>query len=115
MTPVSSATATFTKILGARLSVRYRPNQSVFEQGEAANAVFYLERGRVRLTVVSSRGKEAVIGELARGTFFGEGCLAGQTLRMSTARTIERSAIVRVTRKAMVSLLHREPTFAAHF
>ena len=87
----------------------------VFSQGDPADAVFFIEKGRVRLSVVSTRGKEAVIGVLERGSFFGEGCLAGQPLRMSTAATIEPATITRVARKTMVRLLHRQPEFAELF
>ena len=93
----------------------YRNKQVVFSQGDAADAVFFIQSGRVKLTVVSTRGKEAVIGVLERGSFFGEGCLAGQPLRMSTASAIQPSSIVRVGRGTMVRLLHREAEFAEVF
>ena len=93
----------------------YRAKQTVFAQGDAADAVFYVESGRVKLTVVSSRGKEAVIGVLEAGSFFGEGSLAGQPLRMSTANAIQATTLVRVGKSTMVRLLHREPEFAEHF
>ena len=89
--------------------------QVIFAQGDGADAVFFIEKGRIRLTVVSTRGKEAVIGVLERGSFFGEGSLAGQPLRMATATTIEASTITRVARTTMVRLLHREPEFAELF
>lgn len=88
---------------------------TIFSQGDAADAVFYLEAGKVKLSVVSSRGKEAVLGILEPGSFFGEGCLAGQSLRMATATTMLDSRIVRVDRTAMVSLLHGETEFAELF
>jgi CRP/FNR family transcriptional regulator, cyclic AMP receptor protein len=93
----------------------YRSKQVIFSQGAAADAVFFIRSGKVKLTVVSTRGKEAVIGILERGSFFGEGCLAAQPLRMSTASAIQASSIVRVSRSTMVGLLHREPEFAEHF
>jgi CRP/FNR family cyclic AMP-dependent transcriptional regulator len=93
----------------------YRSKQVIFSQGAAADAVFFIRSGKVKLTVVSTRGKEAVIGILERGSFFGEGCLAAQPLRMSTASAIQASSIVRVSRSTMVRLLHREPEFAEHF
>jgi CRP/FNR family cyclic AMP-dependent transcriptional regulator len=77
--------------------------------------VFYIQSGKVKLTVVSKRGKEAVIAILAEGSFFGESCLAGQPLRMSTASTIQRCTIIRVEKSPMVQLLHREPEFAERF
>ena len=77
--------------------------------------MFYIQSGKVKLTVVSTRGKEAVIGVLERDSFFGEGCMAGQPLRMATASAIQPSTILRVGRSAMVGLLHREPEFAELF
>jgi CRP/FNR family cyclic AMP-dependent transcriptional regulator len=97
-------------------SVRdYRRNQGVFSQGDPADAVFYIQNGKVKLTVVSARGKEAVIGILGRGSFFGEGCLAGQLLRMSTATAMPSATLVRVDKKTMVALLHRDREFAEVF
>jgi CRP-like cAMP-binding protein len=93
----------------------YRGKQPVFSQGDAADSVFYIQSGRVKLTVVSSRGKEAVIGILDKGTFFGEGALAGQPLRVSSATTIQASSIVRVDKATMVGVLHKEPDFAEVF
>jgi CRP/FNR family transcriptional regulator, cyclic AMP receptor protein len=93
----------------------YRNKQVVFSQGDAADAVFYIQSGKVKLTVVSTRGKEAVIGVLDRESFFGEGCLAGQPLRMATASVIQPSNILRVDRATMVRLLHKEPEFAEMF
>ena len=77
--------------------------------------MFFIESGKVKLTVVSTRGKEAVIAVLERESFFGEGCLAGQPLRMSTASAIQPSSLTRVSKATMVGLLHREPEFAEHF
>jgi CRP/FNR family transcriptional regulator, cyclic AMP receptor protein len=93
----------------------YRNKQVVFSQGDAADAVFYIQSGKVKLTVVSTRGKEAVIGVLEEGSFFGEGCLAGQPLRMATAIALQPSSIIRVGKSTMVSLLHREPVFGELF
>lgn len=93
----------------------YQRNEFVFSQGEAADAVFCIQSGKVKLTVVSKRGKEAVIAILPEGSFFGEGCLAGQPLRMSTASAIQRSSITRVEKQVMLDLLHREPKFAERF
>jgi CRP-like cAMP-binding protein len=93
----------------------YRNKQVVFSQGDAADSVFFIQSGRVELTVVSTRGKEAVIGVLEGGSFFGEGCLAGQPLRMSTAVAIELSSIIRVGKSTMVRVLHQDPEFAELF
>jgi CRP/FNR family cyclic AMP-dependent transcriptional regulator len=93
----------------------YQDDESVFAQGDAADAVFFIQSGKVKLTAVSTRGKEAVVAILLEGSFFGEGCLAGQPLRMATASAIERSTIIRVEGLVMVGLLHREPEFAERF
>jgi len=104
-----------TKLSVGKTSREYLAEEPVFSQGDAADAVFYIQRGKVKLTVVSKSGKEAVVAILSQASFFGEGCLAGQPLRMSTASALERSTIIRVTRQAMVTLLHREPEFAERF
>jgi len=103
------------KLSTGKSKQEYQDNEAVFSQGDAADAVFYIQSGKVKLTAVSKRGKEAVIAILPEGSFFGEGCLAGQPFRMSTARTVERSTIIRVEKRVMVGLLHREPEFAERF
>jgi CRP/FNR family transcriptional regulator, cyclic AMP receptor protein len=108
-------TAFLMRIENGKKTREFRTKQVVFAQGDPADAVFFLQSGKVKLTVVSTRGKEAVIGVLERGSFFGEGCLAGQPIRMSTASAIEKSSITRVGRSNMVRLLHREPEFAELF
>jgi CRP-like cAMP-binding protein len=104
-----------TKLSAGKTTQAYLAEESVFSQGDAADAVFYIQSGRVKLTVVSKTGKEAVVAILQESSFFGEGCLAGQTLRMATASVVERSTIVRVEKRAMVALLHQEPEFAERF
>jgi CRP/FNR family cyclic AMP-dependent transcriptional regulator len=84
---------------------------TIFTQGDPADAVFYLQTGKVRLTVVSTTGKEATIGILSDGSFFGEGSLAGQFLRMCTATAMTDCAVLRIEKKAMMQALHREHTF----
>ncbi len=93
----------------------YRKNSTIFIQGDAADAVFYIQGGEVKLAVVSPRGKEAVIAILSQGFFFGEGCLAGQTVRMASALALTDCSIVRVAKLAMVSVLHAEPDFSEMF
>jgi CRP/FNR family transcriptional regulator, cyclic AMP receptor protein len=112
---VFNPTSLLDRITTGKSSKDYRSSQSVFAQGDAADAVFYVQSGKVRLTVLSPRGKEAVIGILGRGMFFGEGCLAGQSLRMATATALQASTIVRVDKKTMIALLHRERGFAELF
>ena len=104
-----------TKVGDAKTTRQYRGKQVVFSQGDAADAVYYLQAGKVKLTVVSTRGKEAVVAILEQGHFFGEGCLAAQPLRMATAVAIQPTTIVRVDKATMVRLLHREPAFAEIF
>jgi CRP-like cAMP-binding protein len=89
--------------------------QIVFSQGDAADAVFYIQAGRVKLTVVSPQGKEAVVAMLEPGSFFGEGCLAAQLVCMTTATAAEDSALVRIDKQAMIRTLHDDPTFSALF
>jgi len=87
----------------------------VFSQGDMADAVFYIQAGKVKLTVVSRKGKEAVVAVLGHTDFFGEGCLAGQRVRMSTATAMEDSTIVRIEKKTMIHVLQKEPTFSELF
>jgi CRP/FNR family transcriptional regulator, cyclic AMP receptor protein len=93
----------------------YRGKEVVFDQGDQADSVYYLSSGRVKLTVVSGRGKEAIVGLLEAGSFFGEGCLAGQALRMSTAITLQASVLTRVEKTTMVRVLRQEPEFSSLF
>src|SRR5882724_5445159 len=86
----------------------YRKGALIFTQGDPADAVFFVERGKVKLTVLSRQGKQAVIALLAPGEFFGEGCLAGQPLRMATAAALTESSIIRLAKPAMVQALHRD-------
>jgi CRP-like cAMP-binding protein len=104
-----------TKLAARGTSREYLDKQAIFSQGDAADAVFYVESGKVKLTVVSKRGKEAVVALLPEASFFGEGCLVGQPVRMSTATAVQRAAIIRVTKEAMVKLLHQERDFAERF
>lgn len=103
------------KVSNGKAIREYQTGASVFSQGDAADAVFYIQNGKVKLTVVSKRGKEAVVAILPEGSFFGEGCLAGQPLRMSTAKSIQRCVILRVDKAVMLDMLHREPDFATRF
>jgi len=89
--------------------------QIILSQGDTADAVFYIQEGQVKLSVVSPQGKEAVVTILERGDFFGEGCLAGQLVCMATATSLENSSIVRIAKQAMIDTLHNEPTFSELF
>ena len=111
----ANPSALLAKVKSGKVSRDYRRKQVIFAQGDPADAVFFVERGQVQLTVVSAGGKSAVIGLLGPGIFFGEGCLAGQRVRMSTASAVLLSRIVRVSKRAMVNLLHRQSDFAEMF
>ena len=93
----------------------YSVDQAIFRQGDAADAVFYLQDGKVKLAVVSEQGKEAVVAILTAHVFFGEGCLAGQTKRMATATAMAPSLIVRLEKAAIVAVIHKEPAFSELF
>jgi len=100
---------TFLATIGVgRRIVAFRKKQSIFAQGDACDAVFYLRKGKVRLTVVSKSGREATIGILSDGDFFGEGGLAGQTVRMGSATAMTDCTVLRIDKKAMMQALHRE-------
>jgi CRP/FNR family transcriptional regulator, cyclic AMP receptor protein len=92
-----------------------RTNQPVFSQGEPADSVFYIQEGKVKVTVLSEQGKEAIVAILGTGDFCGEGCLAGQPRRMATAAAMEDCKIMRLEKAAMIRLLHDEPEFSERF
>ena len=94
---------------------RYRKDQIVYSQGEVADAVFYIQQGKVKLTVVSEQGKEAVIAILGPGQFFGEGCLNGHLLRIATTRAVEDCVATRVEKATMIATIHKEPEFSELF
>ena len=96
-------------------TVRYGTGAVVFAQGTQANSVFYAQAGAVKLSVLSSAGKEAVIAMLGPGDFFGEGCLAGQPLRMATATAVMRTALLRIPRRDMIRMLNDHPEFSNRF
>lgn len=103
------------KIGTGRTIVACQKQSPIFSQGEAADAVFYIQEGQVKLTVVSEHGKEAVIAILDAQAFFGEGCLAGQSRRMATATAITDGSLMRIEKHAMIQVLHAEPAFSALF
>ena len=107
---------TFLKQVGnGKTTLTFPKKQILFSQGDAADFVFYIQAGKVRLTVVSQQGKEAVIGILEKGSFFGEGCLAGKLVCMATAITAEDATLVRIEKTAMIRVLHDEPAFSELF
>ena len=104
-----------TRIVAGKSVREYQADDSIFTQGDQADAVFYIQTGKVKLTVVSTSGKEAVIAYLPEKSFFGEGSIAGQQLRISTASALQSSTIVRIEKTVMLGLLHREPEFSGQF
>jgi len=100
---------------GAGSALKVATQGAVFRQGDPADAVFYVETGRIQLTVVSDQGKEAFIALFGPGDFFGEGCLAGQPVRLASAVATAASEIVRIEKNAMKRLLHEKPAFAEKF
>jgi CRP/FNR family transcriptional regulator, cyclic AMP receptor protein len=103
------------KVNGGRAIHDYRMDKIVFRQGDPADAVFYIQKGKIKLVVVSERGKEAVVGILEPGHFFGEGCLNGHPLRVTTATAIEQSLITRIPKAEMIATLHDQPEFSELF
>jgi CRP-like cAMP-binding protein len=93
----------------------YRKNQVVFSQGDAADTIFYIQTGRIKIVVISEQGKEAVVGILEPSHFFGEGCIIGHALRIATATAMEDSVITSITKPAMLEMLHKEPKFSELF
>ena len=123
ITPTASATKEsdfdpwkFLATIGqGRRVVAISKKQTIFAQGDAADAIFYIQTGKVRLTVVSKVGKEATLGILSEGQFFGEGSLAGQALRMGSATAMTECELLRIDKKAMMLALHREQTLSDLF
>jgi CRP-like cAMP-binding protein len=106
----------FLAMVGEGRSIgEYRKDQIVFSQGDPADAVFYIQRGKVKVSVVSEQGKEAVVAMLGTNDFFGEGCLAGQMRRIATVATMMDSVIVRLEKAAIVCAIEQEPAFSGMF
>ena len=103
------------KVGRGRTISKYHMNQIVFSQGHPANSIFFIEQGKVKVTVVSEQGKEAVVAVLGPGQFCGEGCLAGQQRRMATATAITDGEIMRLKKTAVIRVLHDEPAFSEMF
>jgi len=102
-------------INGDRKIAAFLKKQTIFAQGDSSDAVFYIKEGKVKLTVVSKIGKEATIGILSEGAFFGEGCLTGQTLRLCSATAMTDCSVMRIDKKSMIQVLHEEQTFSDVF
>jgi CRP-like cAMP-binding protein len=119
--PIQASSGTFDpRAFLARADVgitieRYGKNQKVFSQGDVADSIFFIQRGKVKITVLSEHGKEAVLGIFAEGQFFGEACLERAELRTSTSQAMEECLITSITRAAMLAALNAEPNFSAFF
>ena len=100
---------------GGRSISKYRVNQKVFSQGSSADAVFYIQKGKVKITVVSEQGKEAIVAVMGPDEFCGEGCLNGQPVRLATATAMMECEIMRLEKAAMIRVLHEEPAFSEMF
>jgi CRP/FNR family transcriptional regulator, cyclic AMP receptor protein len=107
--------AFLSKVGAGKTILEFEKNQHIFEQGDVADAVFYIQKGNVKLTVLSEHGKEAVVGLLEPGQFFGEGCLNGHPLRIATTTAMEECLITSITKEAMIAALHSEPKFSELF
>jgi CRP/FNR family transcriptional regulator, cyclic AMP receptor protein len=94
---------------------KYGKNQEIFTQGAVADSVFYIQKGKVKITVLSEHGKEAVVGILTQGQFFGEACLDGTRLRTATSHAMEDCLITSITKSAMLAALDTQPKFSAFF
>ena len=103
------------KVGAGKAILKFERSQHVFKQGDVADAVFYIQKGSVKLTVLSEQGKEAVVGILEPGQFFGEGCLNGHPLRIATITAMEECVITSITKEAMIAILHTEPKFSELF
>src|ERR1700730_126802 len=123
MTPVAAARKrrkfdpqTFLSTIdGGRTIAAFPKKRTIFVQGDSSDAVFYIQTGRVKLTVVAKSGKEATIGILGEGDFFGEGCLAGQPLRMCSATAMSDCTVMRIDKKSMIKVIHGEHSFSDMF
>jgi CRP/FNR family transcriptional regulator, cyclic AMP receptor protein len=103
------------KVGAGKTVLEFHKNQHVFKQGDVADTVFYIQKGKVKLTVLSEQGKEAVVAILESGQFFGEGCMNGHALRIATTTAMEDCLITAITKAAMVAAIHDEPQFSELF
>src|SRR5437870_249900 len=103
------------KVNGGRAISEYQKDQIIYTQGEPADSVFYIQSGKVKKTVVSEQGKEAVVAVLGTGDFLGEGCLTGQPLRLATVSAMTECVIVRIAKPDITRVIHEEPAFAELF
>ena len=109
------AHASLAKVGAGKTIVEFEKGRNVFEQGDDADTVYFLQKGKIKVTVLSDQGKEAVVGILERGQFFGESCLTGHKLRISTTSAMERCVVTAITKSAMIAALHDDPAFSELF
>src|SRR5258708_29768666 len=106
----------FLAIVGdGKTIAKYQKDEIVYSQGDVADAVFYIQKGKLKLWVISKRGKEAVIAILGPGHFFGEGCLNGHRLRVATTTAVDECVITRLEKATMIATIHNEPEFSELF
>jgi CRP/FNR family cyclic AMP-dependent transcriptional regulator len=103
------------KVGEGKTILEFRKGEVVFTQGDAADTIFYIQKGRVKVVVISEQGKEAVVGIVGPGQFFGEGCMNGHSLRIATTTAMEECLVTAITKAAMLAVLHDEPTFSELF
>jgi CRP/FNR family transcriptional regulator, cyclic AMP receptor protein len=103
------------KVGAGKTILEFDKDKNVFEQGDIADTIYYIQKGKIKLTVLSDQGKEAVVAILEPGQFFGEGCLNGHKLRIATTTTMETCLITAITKPAMIAALHDEPAFSELF
>ena len=113
-TPIDPKTF-FARVGAGKPTLEFRKNQTIFVQGDVADTVFYLQKGRIKLSVLSEQGKEAVVAILEPGQFFGEGCMNGHRLRIATTTAMEPCVVTAITKEAMLALLHDNPAFSELF
>jgi CRP-like cAMP-binding protein len=109
------AKAFLAKVGNGKTVLNFKRSQHIFEQGDVADTIFYIQTGKVKVTVVSDQGKEAVVGILEAGQFFAEGCLSGNPLRVATTTAMEECVVTSITKEAMIATLHNEPQFSELF
>jgi CRP/FNR family transcriptional regulator, cyclic AMP receptor protein len=113
--PAFDPKAFLSKVNGGRAISEYRKDKIIFRQGDPSDAVFYIQSGKIKTTVVSEQGKEAVVALLGAGDFFGEGCLTGQPQRLATVSALTECVIVRISKTDITRVIHEEPAFAELF
>jgi CRP-like cAMP-binding protein len=115
VSPTFDAKAFLAHVGKGRSIAKYATGAIVFSQGDPADAVFFIQKGKVKISVLSEQGKEAVVAMLGRNEFFGEGCLAGQSKRISTVVAVSDSVISRIEKSTIVGVIHQEPAFSELF